>query len=235
MKTIPLSPQILNDAEIIERDPRGVKVLRLANSNILKIFRLRNAFSLARLWPYSRRFCINAKRLIHRGIPTVKIINEYSVSNEVLLTQKDAAHHHKKFKTKAVEYTPLSGQTLKELLLKDQLALADASQLGRFVAKLHQKGVHFRSLHLGNIILTPDGAMGLIDIADMKIYPWPLWFNTRIRSFRHLTRYSKLNKQFGDKRWLMVINSYLESVDFDINQERIFREKVMFFLKTPYH
>ena len=235
MKTIPLSPQILNDAEIIERDPRGVKVLRLANSNILKIFRLRNAFSLARLWPYSRRFCINAKRLIHRGIPTVKIINEYSVSNEVLLTQKDAAHHYKKFKTKAVEYTPLSGQTLKELLLKDQLALADASQLGRFVAKLHQKGVHFRSLHLGNIILTPDGAMGLIDIADMKIYPWPLWFNTRIRSFRHLTRYSKLNKQFGDKRWLMVINSYLESVDFDINQERIFREKVIFFLKTTYH
>jgi hypothetical protein len=235
MKTIPLSPQILNDAEIIESDPRGVKVLRLANSNILKIFRLRNAFSLAQLWPYSRRFCINAKRLIHRGIPTVKIINEYSVSNEVLLTQKDAAIYYKKFKTKAVEYTPLSGQTLKELLLKDQLALADASQLGRFVAKLHQKGVHFRSLHLGNIILTPDGAMGLIDIADMKIYPWPLWFNTRIRSFRHLTRYSKLNKQFGDKRWLMVINSYLESVDFDINQERIFREKVMFFLKTPYH
>lgn len=235
MKIIPLLPQILNDAEIIERDPRGIKVLRLANSNILKFFRLRNAFSLARWWPYSRRFCINAHRLIQRGVPTVKIINEYSVSDKILLTQKDAAYHHKNFKTKAVEYTPLAGQTLKELLLKNQLTLSHAAQLGRFVANLHHKGIHFRSLHLGNIILTPDGEMGLIDIADMKIYPWPLWFNTRIRSFRHLTRYSKLNKQFGDKRWLKVINSYLESVDFDINQERIFREKVTFFLKTPYH
>lgn len=233
-KTIPLPPEILNDAEIIERDPRGIKVLKLANSNILKVFRLRNDFSLARWWPYSRRFCNNANRLIQREIPTINVIQEYRVENEFLLNERESGSHNRQ-KTYAVEYTPLAGQTLKELLLKDQLQLTHASQLGRFVAKLHKKGVHFRSLHLGNIILTPDGEMGLIDIADMKIYPWPLWFNTRVRSFRHLTRYSKLNKEFGDKRWVNVINSYLEGVEFDKKQEETFKKKIILFLKTPYH
>lgn len=51
---------------------------------------------------------------------------------------------------------------------------------------LHRKGIYFRSLHLGNVILTPNGEFGLIDFSDMRIYPWPLPKFMRVRNIRRL-------------------------------------------------
>ena len=108
------------------------------------------------------------------------------------------------------------------------------------IVKTSSLGDVIHNLPVVNDILNhhPDAVIDWVveeGFADMKIYPWPLWFNTRIRSFRHLTRYSKLNKQFGDKRWVNVINSYLEDVEFDKKQEETFKKKIILFLKTPYH
>src|SRR5690606_7954122 len=64
-----------------------------------------------------------------------------------------------------------------------------ARQLGEFIARLHQQGVMFRSLHLGNILLDDDGQLGLIDIADMRCWPWPLNRWQRARNFVHFFRY----------------------------------------------
>ena len=61
-------------------------------------------------------------------------------------------------------------------------------QLARFIAELHQAGVYFRSLHLGNVVLTPQGKLGLIDIADLSIQRWPLLGSQRLRNFRHMLR-----------------------------------------------
>lgn len=116
-KTIPLPPEILNDAEIIERDPRGIKVLKLSNSNILKVFRLRNGLSLARWWPYSRRFCSNANRLIQKQVPTINVIQEYRVKTELLLNERESGKHNRQ-KTYAVEYAPLSWPDSKRIAIK---------------------------------------------------------------------------------------------------------------------
>ena len=71
--------------------------------------------------------------------------------------------------------------------------------LGRDEIDLHEKGIYFRSMHLANVILTPDGTLGLIDISDMKTFHRPL------RNFKHVLRYEQ------DRQWLIGGNKRLSS------------------------
>lgn len=180
-------------AEILGLDPRGIKVIKLQNGNILKVFRIRNRISGAYLYSYARRFCRNANRLQKLAIPTIKI--------------KQLFHFGDSSNT-AVSYEPLPGETLKKLIHASELSDELCADLGQFIAKLHNDGVHFRSLHLGNIVLTPSGELGLIDVSDMSIYPWRLLTSTRIRNFRHLWRYPKDIQMLGEKKWLVIENAY---------------------------
>lgn len=238
MQVSPLPDSLLQQATVIELDPRGFKVLQLANGNILKIFRLRRKWSLARWFGYAQRFCRNASKLQKKGIPTVQILACYAIPDESIfnglptpITFKTPANQQ----TYAVEYAPLQGQTLKARLQAQQLKEAEVKQLGRFIAQLHAQGVHFRSLHLGNIVLTQNGEMGLIDIADMRIYPWALWFNTRLRSFRHITRYAKLNQGFGSHFWNVLFQSYVQQANLSATLANRYETVMETFLKTPPH
>jgi len=183
---------ILRDkAELIEADHYGEKVLRLANGDFLKLFRRKRLLSSAALYPYAQRFADNAIALQRLGIKCPQVLNVYRVS----AIKRDAVH-----------YLPLPGQTLRQITevhTKDQLY----QQLGRFIAQLHASGVYFRSLHLGNIVLTPDGELGLIDIADMGIERTPLSKKKCLRNFRHLLRTP------SDKNWLLEnkSNSFFDS------------------------
>jgi len=234
-----LSAKSLEGAKIIEFDPRGLKVLKLANGNILKLFRLRNQWSIARWYGYAQRFCANAKRLHHLHIPTVNVVDTYLLADDDIFKALPAPIVFKPKKnnaqTYAVEYMPLPGKTLKELLMSEELSTAHIAQLGAFIARLHSSGVHFRSLHLGNIVLTPEEEMGLIDVADMRIYPWALWFNTRLRSFRHVTRYAKLNEQFGQKNWQLLTVAYIQQAKLTNKQALVFQKTMKTFLDNPPH
>jgi len=181
--------------EILGEDPRGIKVLKLENGDILKIFRIRSRISGAYLYSYARRFCRNARRLRKLAIPTITI--------------KQLFHFGDSSNTAAL-YEPLPGKPLKQLAYADELDEATCAKLGKFIAKLHDGGVHFRSLHLGNIVITPSGELGLIDISDMSIYPWKLLTSTRIRNFRHLWRYPKEIQMLGEKKWSIIENAYFD-------------------------
>lgn len=181
-------------AEILEQDAHGLKVLRLENGDILKIFRVKRLFSSARLYSYARRFCRNAARLASLGIPTVSIRQLYHIADT---------------NNSAVLYAPLQGSTLRELARSGSVDKALLSRLGIFVAILHKKGIYFRSLHLGNIVLTPHGQFGLIDIADMSIFPWRLGCGRRLRNFRHMRRLHQDNALLGGPGWEEMLNSYL--------------------------
>jgi hypothetical protein len=234
----------LKDARVVERDPRGIKVLQLPDGDYLKVFRLRHRFSLARFYGYAQRFCNNAGKLAALGIPSLHIRTCYAVQDARLLdypltidaaagtaTPASASLSH----TFAVHYAPLPGQTLKQLLDQQPLPPELIRQLGAFIAELHAKGVHFRSLHLGNIVLTPAGELGLIDIADMKIYPWSLWFATRLRSFRHLTRYARMNTPFGESNWALLVDSYIAQAALTTSQASRLKQKMQHFLLHPPH
>jgi hypothetical protein len=88
--------------------------------------------------------------------------------------------------------------------------LALVKQFGRFVAQLHNQGIYFRSLHLGNVVMTPDNELGLIDIADMRTLRRPLRKSLCLRNFQHMRRYQQ------DHSWLLqaqgrpFFDSYIE-------------------------
>ncbi|MEH6544044.1 MAG: hypothetical protein V7721_08890 [Porticoccaceae bacterium] len=129
--------------------------------------------SSALFFPYSQRFVKNALKLRQLGIPTVTPRDLYSLPH---------------IARTAVHYEPVRGVTLRNLakngLTKDHFI----ENLAAFIAKLHQQGIYFRSIHLGNIVLSESGELGLIDIADLKFFTKPLSKRQRKRNFEHLIR-----------------------------------------------
>lgn len=79
-----------------------------------------------------------------------------------------------------------------------------------FVANLHEHGVLFRSLHFGNILQTPQGGLGLIDIADLSIQPFALSCSARLRNFRHLCRLAPDRRALGTSGWEWFLKNYCE-------------------------
>jgi tRNA A-37 threonylcarbamoyl transferase component Bud32 len=172
-------------AQVLEADRFGDKVLHLRNGNFLKLFRRKRLLTSAALFPYAQRFADNALALQQREVPCPRVIAVYRI---------------KSIRRDAVYYAPLEGQTLRQLFDKPNIAANLRTDLAEFVAKLHSKGVYFRSLHLGNIVLTPSHALGLIDIADLKCQRSALSMGKRLRNFQHMLRYSQ------DHQWLLGDN-----------------------------
>jgi tRNA A-37 threonylcarbamoyl transferase component Bud32 len=172
-------------AQVLEADLFGDKVLHLRNGNFLKLFRRKRLLTSAALFPYAQRFAVNALALQKRGIPCPHVLAVYRIKS----IQRDAVY-----------YAPLPGKTLRQLYDQPEIAAALRAQLGEFVAQLHAKGVYFRSLHLGNIVLTPENTLGLIDIADLKCQRSALSLQKRLRNFQHMLRCSP------DQQWLLADN-----------------------------
>lgn len=169
-------------AEVLEADGHGDKVLRLTDGSIFKLFRRKRLLTSAAWYPYARRFADNCKALDERHIPCPKVRQVYRIAS----IERDAVH-----------YSPLPGQTLRQLLGDEEQGETLRAQLGAFMARLHESGIYFRSAHLGNIVLTPEKQLGLIDIADLQVRRRPLRKNLRLRNFKHMLRYAE------DRQWLL--------------------------------
>lgn len=175
------------NATVIERDAFGDKVLRLQNGDFLKLFRRKRWLSSNTWYPYAQRFADNTEGLRKRGIPCPETIAVYRIP----ALDRDAVHYH-----------PLPGDTVRSLVVAGTADPAKlAPRLGAFIARLHDEGVYFRSVHLGNILLCPDGQFGLIDVSDMRILRRPLRRGERVRNFRHL-----LLRDARDHNWLLADN-----------------------------
>ncbi|MBD9678968.1 toluene tolerance protein [Pseudomonas sp. PDM18] len=170
-------------AQVLEADKHGDKVLRLADGNFLKLFRRKRLISSAALYPYAQRFADNTRALQKLGVPCPQIIGVYRIPE----IARDAVHYH-----------PLPGLTLRQLISTDQTEEWLRVDLGSLIAGLHDSGVYFRSLHLGNVVQTPEGDLGLIDIADMKTQRRALSRLQRKRNFAHMLRYTQ------DRAWLLA-------------------------------
>lgn len=189
--------QLIASAELIVADMSGPKVMKLDNGNMIKLFRRKRLISSAAFAPYAIRFVNNAFRLKELGIPTINPLN-------IMYCAGTGVH--------VVEYEPLEGYLLRGLLKQENHENLFA-ETARFIAKLHRKGIYFRSLHFENII-SHHGALGLIDIADMKIYPGPLRVSLRRRNFQHFLRYpmdAELIHRFGRERFQRIYDEALIS------------------------
>ena len=160
-------------AEVLEQDAHGEKVLRLTNGSLIKLFRRKRLVSSTAWYPYAQRFADNAEALAQRGIPVPRVIDIWRIPS----IKRDAVH-----------YQPLEGVTLRSLNRPgsniDLAALK--TRFTDFIIHLHRLGIYFRSLHLGNVILTPAGELGLIDFSDLRIYRASLPTFMRRRNIRRM-------------------------------------------------
>ena len=168
--------QLTQNAIVLADDEHGKKVLELTDHTIIKLFRVKRLISQATIYSPARRFAKNAKNLKQLNIPTVTLINLYNI---------------KSIQRTAVHYQQLEGVTVREYLQTNPVENEFLSKLGRFIAELHDKGIYFRSAHFGNIIVTPEQQLGLIDISDMNISYFSLGYFKRIRNLKHIFRLSE--------------------------------------------
>ncbi|BCX65833.1 serine/threonine protein kinase [Pseudomonas izuensis] len=177
--------QMINGARVLEADSYGPKVYLLQDGNILKLFRRKRFFSSALVRPYSKRFIDNAVELQKLGVPTLQVLQFYRLQAPGMT---------------AVLYQPLPGETLRQIANKEGFSWPQAlPDLANLIRNLHDSGIYFRSLHLGNIVITPDNRMGLIDVADMRFLRAPLPRHLVKRNLQHFARYiarENLNETF---------------------------------------
>lgn len=168
-------------AEIIEADHKGIRVLSLADGSFLKMVRRKGFPSSAWLLPYAMRFALNARRLAALGIICPQVLACYrspALSDDI------------------IHYQPVPGRTLRaELERAPQAELL--AKAGAFIARLHETGIFFRALHLGNIVVLPDGALALIDIADVRFARRSLPLRARRKNIANTLRYAE------DRQWLL--------------------------------
>ena len=202
---------LIQGARILEKDGFGLKVLRLPDARILKLFRRRHWLS-SQLWaPHAQRFDRNAKTLLKRGIPTISVEQIFALPA---------------MQRQAVLYHELPGITLRQWLQEHEGDEAQVmiEQFGRFVAKLHTEGVLFRSLHFGNVLVTPEQDLALIDIVDMSFRRGgSLTTSQRIRNFAHIGRYEEDHALFTQSGEETFIQAYLEAAQLSSERQTTLR------------
>jgi len=175
---------LLQGAHTIEADGHGVKVARLADGDFIKLYRRKRLLSRALWSPPARRFAEHAARLRALGFITPDVMAWWRIPAQAL---------------SAVRYRPLPGETLRQrwpgldAVSREQ----EVAQFGVLLGRLHQAGVYFRSVHLGNVLRLPDGEFGLIDLSDLRIGPGALSARQRQRNLHHILRYD------ADANWLL--------------------------------
>lgn len=179
--------RLLQGATLLEQDAFGPKIYEVEGERMLKLFR-RKRFWSSNLWsPYARRFARHSFLLKERGVPTVKCVQWGSIP-----------HLERQY----VLYEKLAGTPLREL------EVLDPDLLGRFFAGLHDRGIYFRSCHLGNVLLLQDGErLGVIDILDIRFHERPLTDRERERNFWHLRRLPR-DRERLDPIWKPLLAAY---------------------------
>lgn len=172
---INLHDGLLDGSRVLESSSKyGPSLYLTANGRIIKVFHRRRRL-VPRRFSYARRFARHARRLAMRGISSVTIEAMYSCPERG---------------TELIVYPMLPGASLRQLAGTDRGRRALAA-LPAYLAELHARGIHFRGIHLGNILYDEDGRFALIDVSFMRFFPWPLDLRSRASNFRHILRYEE--------------------------------------------
>lgn len=191
----------LASGKVLEQDSRGPKVIRMSDEQILKFFRPRRRYWLARLMPQASRFKHNAARLAHFDIPVPQV-------GECFWLDKSQA-------VSGCSYIPLPGHSLEQIYRKSRSEFAAMlPAFAAFIHALHQRGIYFRSLHLGNVLQLPDGSFGLIDFLDLHFKRAPLAQRLVARNLEHMRSYLQRN-EMADFPWNELQTAYAQIAQAD--------------------
>lgn len=186
----------LEGGEVLESDRHGWKVFEDSAGNIWKRFRQDRLFSSSQFRPYAVRFARNAARLKRLGLSSIEVdrIGKIVDGRDYL-----------------VIYSKVAGETLRSLVTNTQSIEPCCIEMAKFVANLHNQGVYFRGLHLGNILSTSGGAMELIDFSDINFSRTPLDWRACSRNFEPLFRYQEDRQKLGSFGLTRLLDLYLQS------------------------
>ena len=165
------------------------------DGTITKIWAVKKRFlSSNTLSPYSRRFVDNAAKLKNRGVTVPEILDHAAVE-----------HSH----IKTVTYRSLPGKSIRDLL-KEEPDRVNIQSLCQYIHSLHEKGIFFRSIHLGNIIQLPGGDYGLIDFTDVTFFKHLVPLARRAANIAFPLRYSEDIQRIEEAGLANIPESYLE-------------------------
>ncbi len=204
---------LTGSATVLTRDAFGDKVFLKTDGIIIKQFRRKKRLSSQLINPYAQRFKCNVDRLKQLDIITVEV-------QEVLDCPAEKRH--------LITYQRLPGNTLREMLQQKCDSESLLSALAVYIASLHNKGVYFRSLHFGNILVQGNNLFALIDVVDMRFRKRPLNPWMRGRNFRHMLRYrddAKYLREYGIDRFM---TRYFSAAKLP----RLVREIIQWFLPS---
>lgn len=195
---------LVSGGTVVVRDSFGDKVLDLPDGTILKLFRSKRLISSNTFFPYASRFARSARLLAMREIPTVQVMETFSIPS---------------IKRAGVLYRKLEGEPLRSALERSPEPSGLLQLLAEFLALLHARGVYFRSIHFANVLVTPGQGLALIDVLETRFWRRPLSVKLRGRNFRHLTSY-EVDRQaiaaFGVERFMQ---RYLEASGLSSRQK----------------
>ncbi len=153
---------------IITMKYKKPKLIENSNGEITKIFYPKKRWhSSNRRRPYALRFYKNAELLLTHGIKAPHITS---------------LKYCPDIKTHMITYKKIPGENVRVLMSQGAKFITDVA---KYIAILHQKGIFFRALHLENL-LYQNGEFTLIDIDDVTFKNKPLSLRYRYRNLKHM-------------------------------------------------
>lgn len=210
-----------NDAEfnkyIEKADDLGHRKTFHKKNAIIKIFNVRGLISSGFFNTYASRIIKNSLKLKKYDIPSIEITNELVFQYNKRLS--------------GVSYKYIPGTTYRDLRRK--ISMDMITDLANYISNIHKKGIYFRAMHLGNILLH-NKKLFLIDIAKIHFYPWPLFVFTRARAFRRMIKYQDDIINFGLINYKNLISEYMNSSKFNSFERIRFQLYLTIFSKIKY-
>ena len=210
-----------NNAEfnkfIEEADDLGDRKTFHKKNEVIKIFITRGRITSGFLNSYANRFIKNSIKLKEHEISSIEITSELAFQYNNRLS--------------GVSYKYIPGKTYRDL--GNKITKEMITDLAKYISIIHKKGIYFRAMHLGNILLH-NKKLFLIDIAKIHFYPWSLFIFTRARAFRRMIKYKDDIKHFGLINYKNLINEYMNISQFNSFERIRFQLYLTIFSKIKY-
>ena len=210
-----------NDAEfnkfVEKADDLGHRKTFYKKNEIIKIFNVRGYISSGFFNTYASRIIKNSIKLKDHKISSIEITNELAFQYNNRLS--------------GVSYKYIPGKTYRDL--GNKITNEMITDLAKYISTIHKKGIYFRAMHLGNILLH-NKKLFLIDIAKIHFYPWPLFIFTRARAFRRMIKYKDDIEHFGLINYKNLVSEYMVSSKFNSFERIRFQLYLTIFSKIKY-
>ena len=196
---------LLAEGSVLETRKRtgAAKVISIPRPGAVDLFikawHPKRTLTSARLHPYDLRFRNNAAKLRNLGFSAPVVRGWGAVGFDG---------------TRFISYEALPGHSLRSLAPE-----VDLTGTATFIAGIHEAGVDFRSLHLGNILWAGGDEYGLIDLTDCRFHGRPLTLRRRAGRLIYLCTHKRdLAFMATDERWVVFLDAYCRAAGAELEE-----------------